>query len=81
MRDCYDSLLAAAAATQNSAHGKHYSSHLFVNIAHVVRKHSSCCFSVFLTYNVFKAFYNGLCATSNNVFSYFAVLPFILVLV
>lgn len=24
MRDCYDSLLSAAAATQNSAYGKHY---------------------------------------------------------
>jgi len=23
MRDCYDSLLSAAAATQNSAYGKH----------------------------------------------------------
>ncbi|KAL2993355.1 hypothetical protein AAZX31_10G106000 [Glycine max] len=41
MRDCYDSLLFAAAAKPNSAYGKHYSSHLFVNIAHVVSLYSS----------------------------------------
>ena len=41
MRDCYDSLVFAAAATPNSAYGKHYSSHLFVNIAHVVSLYSS----------------------------------------